>query len=462
LRTKVALAHLADSRTDFFSKREPLALEELQALAWLRQAFEVVESDIMRSSQEVFEFAQQVAASGAQSLIVHLPIWADPIFTLKLKNYISLPILLLGNSRPETSSIVGLLGAGGALDEVGQAHVRVFDHTSPEARKPVKAFVRAAAARSRLRGQVLGLFGGRSLGIFTAVADPAQWQQLFGVDIETIDQAEIIEVGQALPAEEVQSHTRWLLERLGGVEYGGIFNENGLERQIRSYIATSRLIKKYDLDFVGVKCQPELSDGYASQCVSHMLLNGALDLDGEKQTVVHACESDANGALTMQILHLLSEGQPAALLDIRWFNSQTGTWTLANCGAIPAAFAATIDDQSGLSGVRLIPHVFGQGGGGALPAIATPQPVTLARLCRKKGEYWMAVVAGDVERYDPAELGRTTAAFPQALVKSSAGTDFLARFGSNHIHMVAGDFSQELVAFCKLTGLRWELWETDS
>lgn len=42
-------------------------------------------------------------------------------------------------------------------------------------------------------------------------------------------------------------------------------------------------------DFVGVKCQPELSNGYALQCVAHMLLNGFYDADGKKQAFVHAC-----------------------------------------------------------------------------------------------------------------------------------------------------------------------------
>ena len=75
----------------------------------------------------------------------------------------------------------------------------------------------------------------------------------------------------------------------------------------------------------------------------------------------------------MQILHLLSAGQPVALLDIRWLNFATGVWTLANCGAAPAAFFATAGDPTGLSAVHLVPHTFGEGGGGALPAVVAPQ-----------------------------------------------------------------------------------------
>jgi L-fucose isomerase len=367
-------------------------------------------------------------------------------------------MLLLGNSRRETSSLVGLLGAGGALDQIGVAHVRVFDHHAEVEKRRIIAFARAASAARALKGQVLGLFGGRSLGMVTATADPAQWQRLFGVDIDPQDQSLIVQRAQALPAAEVKRHADWLAARLGGIQYGGRFTPAGLERQLRSYLATRELVRERGYQFVSVKCQPELSDGYASQCVVHMLMNSLGDADGEKPACVHGCEADADGALTMQILHLLSGGQPTALLDVRWLDRGTGTWTLANCGAFPAAFAATEADPAGLSAVSMVPHVFGGGGGGALPTVASAGEVTLARLCRSAGVYWMAILSGSLEDRSAAELSFTTAAFPQAFLRTGAGADFLEVFGSNHLHMVRGRYEAELEAFCRLKGLKWRRW----
>ena len=458
-RPQVALATLIETREDFRRQREPYVREELEALGWLRESAEVLESEPIASASQVQAFASKVRASEAQALIVHIPVWTDPVLTVKLSAIIDLPKLLLGNSRPETSSTVGLLGAGGALDQIGVLHRRVFDHRRSDEQRCVVAFGRAAAAANRLKGQTLGLFGGRSLGIATASADPAQWQQVFGVDIEPLDQQEIVGLAGTLPDGEVERHLNWLVEKLGEVQFGGRFTRAGLERQVRSYLATRRLVARRGLDFVGVKCQPELSDGYATQCVAHMLINGQLDADGEKPAIVHACEADADGALTMQILHLLSGGSPTALLDMRWLDTANGVWTLANCGAIPAAFAATAKDGSGLSGVRMVPHVFGRGGGGALPMVVGVQQVTLARLCRRKREYWMAVLPGQVEERNAAQLAYTTAAFPQAFVKTMAGEDFLQMFGSNHIHMVSGDLVPELKSFCALKGIECHLWD---
>lgn len=457
-KVKVALAHVADGRSDFYARRENIVLEEMKTLDWLRQEVDLIESPVLNSTHAVRDFANQCVCSGAQSLIIHFPIWADPIFSIKLQNQIALPILLLGNNRPDSSSMVGLLGAGGALDQIGVRHSRIFEHRSSESRLSTLAFLRAAAAVKLLRGQTLGLFGGRSLGIFTAGADPAQWQRLFGIDIESLDQCEIMQRAENYDSGEVSLHANWLAGRLAAVNYSGAFTPQAFEKQVRSYLATRKLAVDHDFDFVGVKCQPEMCDGYVSQCVAHCLMNNNQDANGVKAALVHACESDADGALTMQILNHISEGKPAALLDMRWYDARNHTWVLANCGAVAASFFATNADPTGLGSLTMQEHVFGKGGGGAISGAVKPQQVTLARLCRRNGEYWMAIIPANTLDMTLEDRARTTPAFPQASIKLQDGVDFAGEFGSNHIHMVAGDYSQELIAFCQIIGIPWKIW----
>ncbi len=458
MKPKLALATVVDSRQDFYKKRKPLVEEELPGIEWLRADFDVIEEREINSATKISTFARQSAAFQAHSLVIHMPIWADPVLSVQLSNLLPLPVLLLGNDRPDTSSTVGVLGAGGALDQIGRAHTRIFDHRSPENRKKIRAFIRAASTLHSLRGQTLGLFGGRSLGIFTAVVDPAQVQRIFGVDIEIIDQMEIAKAAEAYPQEVVQRQIAWLHEEVSSVHYGGLFTPKTFERQVRSYLATRQIVSQRGFNFVGVKCQPELSDGYVTQCAAHMLLNSGLDASGNQDIVVHACESDADGALTMQILHLLSGGKPAALLDIRWFDVQKSWWILANCGALPAAFFTTDEDQTGLKGMHAEPHVFGKGGGGALAGIATPRRVTLARLCRNNGQYWMAILSGQIEQPEQADVNKATPAFPKAFVRLDSSENFIDSYGSNHIHMVTGDYTEELVSFCRMAGIDWKIW----
>lgn len=456
---KVALAHVTDSRLDIFSKREPAVKEEIQTIKWLTEEYEVFESKILNSIADIADFSEKAMAFGAQSLIIHIPIWADPIFSVKLHNHCPLPILLLGNNRPDTSSLVGLLGAGGALDQVGCQHFRVFEHTSETSIKTIHSFIRACATIQSLKGQTLGLFGGKSLGIFTANVDPAQWQRQFGVDIEILDQHDIIAEAEKIPLEIVNQERKWLEQNLERITFSDLFTADTFEKQIRSYLATNILVNKYNLDFIGVKCQPELSDGYVSQCVAHMLMNNRMDSTGKKEAVVHACESDADGALTMQILHLLSEGKPTALLDVRWFDEEKKTWTLANCGAMACEFFTNENDTIGLKQIQATQHIFGKGGGGGYPGVVTQGKVTLARLCRRNGVYWMAIILGDVEKRNREDLAFTTSAFPQAFVRTKAGMDFAEIYGANHIHMVRGDFTEEIIIFCKLLGIDWCIWK---
>ncbi|HET6412513.1 MAG TPA: hypothetical protein VFG53_10660 [Anaeromyxobacter sp.] len=457
-RTRMILATLSETRPDYRPQREPLALEERAALGWLREAVELTESEVLTSPSQIRGFVESLDHD-QHVLVVHIPVWTEPLLTVRLAELLPLPLVLLGNTRPETSSIVGMLGAGGALDQIGRRHLRIFDPGLEESRRDLFALGAAARALRTIRGQTLGLFGGRSLGMITATADPAQWHQLFGVDIDQTEQSEIVALSERVPEEEVARHFHWLTSRLEGVRFGGAFTREGLLRQIRGYLAIRLLARKKGYAFIGVKCQPELSDGYASHCVAHMLCNGTFDGDGPKHLLVHACEADADGALTMQILHLLSGGKAAALLDVRWLDVENGVWTLANCGAMPAAFASEAGDEAGLSRVQMVPHIFGTGGGGALPFVATPRPVTLARLCRKDGRYWMAALRGEVEERGAKELASTTSAFPQAFVRTGVGLDFLQSFGSNHIHMVTGDYLREVRAFCRIAGVDCRVFE---
>lgn len=449
---RIALARPLDSRADFLALRRSLVSAEDARLDWLRAECELLEGDEIRTPYQAHEFAARALAFGAEALVVHLPVWADPVLTVHLAQRLPLPVLLLGNGRPDSSSLVGLLGAGGALDQIGRQHRRVLAGDQAAGQRKTMAFLRAAAALQRLRGQTLGLFGGRSLGIFTAGADSSLVMKLFGVDIVHYDQLVLREEAENLPGELVQRHLDWLARRTADITYSGSFTPLALERQVRSYLATRRLAEQYELDMLGVQCQPLLSDGYVTQCVAHTLMNGSEDAEGEKPVQVHACESDVDGAISMQILHLLSGGLPAALLDVRWYNPARGAWVLANCGALPAALTG------GLENVHMGAHHFGKGGGGALKTQLTPQQVTLARLCRRDGQYWMAVVPAQVEATSPEELSAISPSFPKGLVTCAADAAFLDEFGSNHIHLVAGDWALELQEFCRLAGIPARVW----
>ncbi|GAA2971517.1 hypothetical protein GCM10010446_65300 [Streptomyces enissocaesilis] len=73
----------------------------------------------------------------------------------------------------------------------------------------------------------------------------------------------------------------------------------------------------------------------------------------------------------------------------------------------------------------------------------------------------MHVMRGAFETYDDATNERlmraSTYEWPHAFTRLDAPAgDFLARFGSNHIHAVPGDHVAELREVCRHLGIRYD------
>ncbi|GAG12207.1 unnamed protein product, partial [marine sediment metagenome] len=164
-------------------------------------------------------------------------------------------------------------------------------------------YFRAATAKARLRGQVFGLFGGRSLGIDTGTFDPLQWKRMFGVDTEHIDQLEIIRRADLVPEDQTTHMVNWLEKNVAQVDYGkGKLTREKLAFQVRCYLATKEIIAENRMDFIAIKCMPDLTTHFVPQCISAALMPGPYDAQGSKEPVAMACEADGDGALTMEIL----------------------------------------------------------------------------------------------------------------------------------------------------------------
>ena len=75
--------------------------------------------------------------------------------------------------------MVGMLAAAGAMSQLDLPYTRVWgeiDDTDVLAK--VLCYIRAAASLSHLRGETYGLFGGRPLGMYTAVSNLDQWNKM--------------------------------------------------------------------------------------------------------------------------------------------------------------------------------------------------------------------------------------------------------------------------------------------
>lgn len=416
--------------------------------------------NLPRSNAEIDEQIEFFKSKGAEAFIAHTSTWAWPSMVVRAVQKMGLPTVLLGNDHPGTASTVGLLGAGGALSQVGYPHIRVLsefdDSENSVFENKVLPFIRAASAAKRLNGRVMGFFGGRSLGIDTGSIDPMQWKTQFGVDTDHVDQLEIIRRSEIIDIERTEKMRQWLTGKVKSVNYDEKLTEDKLDFQIRCYLATKDIINERGHDFVAIKCMPDLTNFYVPQCLSAAFLPAPFDADGPKEPVSMGCEADADGVLTMEILKLVTGGTPPMFGDVSNIDPKNSMFYVPNCGAICAWYSTRSNDaDSNLSQIEL--RAANRPAGGAIPFMKiAPGMITLARLYRKAGKYYMAIIPGEVitpddELYENYKKSRGKHQLPTAFVKLDIDFDyFVDEYGANHISGVAGHCTKELEYICRM------------
>lgn len=446
-------------REDVYQARKEIQKRELDKhIAMLSEEFNVnyVEECEIRSKRQGLEIAKKVNANEGP-VILYIPIFINPSIVAHTAKAIRKPMALVGNQAKDSLSQLGFLASAGAMDQIGIEYKRIpYDGASQEAKKELTAWVNAANAAEELNGQTFGCIGGRSLGISTGTADMALWEKVFGVDMEHIDQFEIVNRGEKIPEEEIETYIRYIEETYGQVIYdeAGNFTKNHLKKMVASYLATKEIIKDYELDFLGIKCQTELSNNYCLQCLNVQFLNDPYDACGPKCPMACSCEADADGALSMQILKLISGGKPTALQDIAQITPER--FVLANCGAMASYFAGLSEKpEENLKEVHLMHHGFGLAGGAATQFVCEEGTFTYMRLFRKNSQYEMAFFTGKTVKEDRELLKQYSPYRPTAFVEHHVDlNEFMKVYCSNHVHCVQGDYTAELEEFCRLKGIK--------
>jgi L-fucose isomerase len=463
----VGLAAFSDGRLRVHKTLEPVIQQHLRSLVKAMSQdsqLSVVEaSGIVHSGPGAARVARELRRQQVEASVFAVPCFAFPNFSVIAARVLELPVMLVSPQNPGLPGLGGILAAHGALTQVGLPSRKIWGDPGADRKlgAALSGFCRAAGTIERMKGSIYGLIGGRSIGMNTGVPDTAQWMRQFGVDVEHIDQLEVVRRANLAPAEEVDRGYAWLTGRLGQVNLRGKSSPENIRQQVRHYLALRGLIEEFGLDFLGLKCHYDLSEYYVTGCLSAMLLNDPYDWDGPKQTSVMACEADSDGALTMQILKLISGG-PVMLQDARAYDWANRAYICCNCGAQPSWFARrSANPDENLRHTSLEPVIEKYGGGGAHFAYnCAPGPITLARLSRPDGRYRMFVARGEYLELPAEKRQETCAAWPHGYVRMGiAPEDFVATFNANHLHVASGDHVAALKTYCELMNIPADIVE---
>lgn len=413
--------------------------------------FEVVlaRDGLSRNKDDMERDGSALVAAGVEAVVLYVGTWTYSNMAVHLADVVGVPILVWTNSGGGNIGIVGAAIARGALDEVGHPTTLVhgaFDDT--KTLEKVRIWCAGTAGAVRMRGTTLGVGGSRCMGMYTAHVDPSEIRKKFGVDIDGWDEIALIEDAKLIDEQRVDSFYAWMEKTFGGIEA----KEAAVKSQIRMYIALKQMIAEKKYDSIAVKCLPHLPSIHTTFCLAHALLNDTSDADGEKEPFVCGCEADVNGTLTMQLMTNVS-GKPVMFADFLQFDEKEHMVTLCNCGSQPTDFAPSKKDVCWVhEGLQEFQWKIG----GCCPRyVAKSGLLTMARLGRIDGEYIMLIMTGDAVNFPHEKLNEVNSQQPQAFVKLHCTADaFIDSLRCNHIHVIYGDYTKELVAACKTLRIR--------
>ncbi len=426
---------------------EPPEVEELAAEFSQRAAerlkkegFEIVQiSGQMQSEEASLKAAQELVAKDVDciGIIIGSWIYVPIVVTVALK--LNKPFFIWGWPNRTVNSLCPAVITHGSLDEIGIEHRFMYgSFEDNETINQITIFARSAMVINRMDGMRYGLIGGRCMYMYTGMPDLVQIKSIFGVETEQIDEYIVILKAQEIPNDKVQKLYSKIKDEYGTIEP----SDDIMTKSIRLYLALKDIIKERHFDFIGLKCLWEMATHYCTYCLPTALLGN--------EGIVVGCEADTNAALTMEILHLMSN-QPAGFGDVLEIEKENGKVRLANCGSIATNMATSKKDVDW--GLQY--EFTGKGRGATTVFVCKPGRITLARLARIKGQYVMQITLGEACTESKERLKEVRDKWPAIFFNLYGDiNNFIQNCRSNHQHWVYGDYCAELVELCRLLGIK--------
>ncbi len=217
---KVGLITLIDPRKEWaenFKKMKGIDLMEQTKVsisgivAFLkRENVEVVDKGMVKEKIGAINHTEDLLNGGIDCLLIHVPGWSYASYGVsaaRVAQEKNTPIIIWG-----TSALSGITALKGALDEVGLFYKLVIGNPEElDTLNKVLSFIKASYVFKSLKNITLGIFGGRSMGMFTTSIDIAQYNKIFGIDIEHIDELEIVRVAKHVSEEKIEKYLNKLL-----------------------------------------------------------------------------------------------------------------------------------------------------------------------------------------------------------------------------------------------------------
>ena len=422
----------------------------------------------IRSIKEVDAVCRVLqTCSRVDAVIIGAWTWSPPMFIREFIRKFPKPLLYYTENDPFSGSLSQMTASSAGLLEWGvnkfaAKHERNFGN-----KDDLLKWVRGVSAVSRMGESALLLWGGSyAVKMDHLQDDYTLLKNKFIREVLFEDQYILIQKAEKIRMEEkerINSFISWIKEKgLTVIPDEKMVTEKALSKQSALLLAArDRLEELSDENICGVsiKCQHEIYSGYGvNACTLPAFLPFPENENGKQQIYPTVCEGDTKGLLTAVLLHMIKPGVPPAFGDI--VSVEDDCIEFANCGAGSLFWAANSgNSEESFPRVQARANIHGNSGA-AFHYYGVPAgKITLARLTRINGNYYMQIGVGEeldsrkilnerLGKNEPAHLAGTW-----GVVTINLNTDkdlFVKTFGANHLSVTLGDVSKEIEAACLL------------
>ncbi len=253
---------------------------------------------------------------------------------------------------------------------------------SKEFAEDLKQFAGTCRAVKGLKTFTVGAIGARTTAFKTVRIDEIAFQRK-GINVETIDLAQVFSIMDSMEGEALQAK----MEYYRNFSDFGKYKEIKLENIARLALAIDKLIADYALDAIAIRCWDELQKRYGiAPCVILSDLNG--------RGIMCACELDVNNAVMMRALNLVADF-PVMLLDVNNnYGEDDSKIVFFHCGPAPEAL---LTGKGHIKEHLMFKKTYGdESGVGLNVAKIAPNEVTIGSMKTEDGKLWSFTAEGEI------------------------------------------------------------------
>ena len=283
---------------------------------------------IMENAKEALFDVILIGSGGTESLFLkRLEDFKEPLVILTTSRNNSLPAALEIKTYLENKNKLCFLLSG------EENHIAsMFKHIAT-----------IISAYHSLKDNNLGVIGGASSWLISSPIEPKVIYQNYKMNIVKIKMNELYDLideieGEMLDQKDIP-HSNELINKYQDKEV--------IHQALVIYVALKRLVKKYDLKGLTIRCFDLLKKYNNTACLALALLN--------EEGITAGCEGDIFALLTMHVVNALT-GRSSFMANPSKFNYEDNSLLLAHCTVplnMTSSYSLTTHFESGLGiGVR--------------------------------------------------------------------------------------------------------------